>query len=203
MHAKIVDRYFDTQLAINDCTFNELLFTLYEAGLFNITLANPKLLTTSNLRLLLGKGIVNTFGANQPCTMQVWPSGGFAPNITKNFESVSYSRGNNFAIDTPFSADIKCLNTSTGDFEQATTLDLEFKAQFNFNVSYSVLLKFEVYEMTLKLVDTVDTNISISSNFVINKKLAFALSIINGYIETIFNGGSACPTSLPALLCAG
>lgn len=78
MHIKVSQQKFDTQIAINDCTVNELIFSIYEAGLLNITIKNPKL-TTSELKLLLGKGIVDTFGANQLCSMTVTPAGDSAP----------------------------------------------------------------------------------------------------------------------------
>jgi len=56
--------FFDTQTIINDCSFNELIFSLSEAGLLKQTFYNDKYLTTTYLEILLGNGIVQTFGAN-------------------------------------------------------------------------------------------------------------------------------------------
>jgi len=38
MHVSIDEQVFDMQLAINDCTLNELIYSLYEASLLTLKL---------------------------------------------------------------------------------------------------------------------------------------------------------------------
>ena len=85
MHVQISedDRKFDLQLAINDCTLNELIFTLTENGLLNITLTNAKLITTDNLALLLGNKLKKHVGSGQPCSITITPTND-PPAFTKD-----------------------------------------------------------------------------------------------------------------------
>ena len=72
MKPKFYSPPFDLQIGINDCTVNELLLQLYEADMLHIPLKSGKL-TTSALRILLGKDIVNQFGADMPCKLVISP----------------------------------------------------------------------------------------------------------------------------------
>ena len=63
---------FDAQIAINDCSVNELLYSLYGADLLHLKIENPKV-TTTLLRALLGKDIITVFGAEQPCQLTASP----------------------------------------------------------------------------------------------------------------------------------
>ena len=57
LHAKFMERLFDIQIAVNDCSVNELIFSLYEAGVLALPVKS-KLLTTNLLGLLVGHDIV-------------------------------------------------------------------------------------------------------------------------------------------------
>ena len=61
MHVKIGDESFAIETAVNDCTVNELLFTLYEAGLLQIPLVNERI-DTSLISLMIGHNVVKVFG---------------------------------------------------------------------------------------------------------------------------------------------
>ena len=60
MHPIYHASQFDLQMAIQDCAINEVLFTLYEAGV-KLPLSLP-VINTSKLRLLVGKDIITQFG---------------------------------------------------------------------------------------------------------------------------------------------
>ena len=62
----------DLAMAINDCTVNEAISTLYYADYLKLNITNPKL-NTSLLKLLLGKDIENVFGKNMPCKARIYP----------------------------------------------------------------------------------------------------------------------------------
>lgn len=63
-----LDKGFDAQAVINDCTLNEALYSLYQAGLMSITLQG-NMINTSELSILLGSGLKRKFGKNMPCTL--------------------------------------------------------------------------------------------------------------------------------------
>ena len=72
MYSKVTNLMFDAQIAINDCSVNELLYSLYGADLLHLKIENPKV-TTTLLRALLGKDIITVFGAEQPCQLTASP----------------------------------------------------------------------------------------------------------------------------------
>jgi len=57
MYAHFGGNTFDAQITLQDCTVNELLFTLHEANMMHLPLRLAAI-TTSKLRLLVGKDIV-------------------------------------------------------------------------------------------------------------------------------------------------
>ena len=108
MYTEFGEDVFDSQLLINDCLLNETLSALYDAGVLHLTIA-PSVLTTSELRLLLGKGVVDDFGAGSQCQMGI--------NITdlplwqKNSEP-SVAENNYFILNAPLDIDIMCQNST-------------------------------------------------------------------------------------------
>lgn len=72
MHTIFKAEKFDLQMAVQDCAVNELLFTLYNAGV-KLPLALP-VINTSKLKLLVGGDIVTQFGADQPCKILAYPT---------------------------------------------------------------------------------------------------------------------------------
>ena len=54
------------QVSINDCTINELIFTLYNADLLDISVTSD-LFTTSFVAILVGSDLTNKFGEDMPC----------------------------------------------------------------------------------------------------------------------------------------
>ena len=124
------------QLAINDCTLNELIFSLDEAGLLNITVKNEALITTQELALLVGNKLKTAFGENQPCSITITPAGD-PPAFTKNPDTEL------FGLNTLLDLDIKCLpeNSTDGEFMQAVTLEIDLNTELTFNVTYSILIK--------------------------------------------------------------
>ena len=123
--------------------------------------------------------------------MTVTPAGDSAPQFTKNFVSVDYDPGNYWSLETPINADIKCRheNSTTGEFEQATTLQLDLTLHFNMNVTYSVLLQLEIFDLDLKYNGAIDSNISLQSAILIQQKLNLAVSIVVSTIANFFEKG--------------
>ena len=66
LHAKFYEQLYDMQLAVNDCSINELIYTLYTADLLHINIASPRI-NTNLLSLLVGRSLKKTFGKDQPC----------------------------------------------------------------------------------------------------------------------------------------
>ena len=62
LHQVVTTQLYDLQIAINDCTINEFIFTLYSAGLTSLPPIKSDKITTRQLKKLVGKGIVTTFG---------------------------------------------------------------------------------------------------------------------------------------------
>lgn len=56
----------------------------------------------------------------------------------------------------------------TGEYEQATTLDLDVSANFNANITYGVTVHFEIYDLDVKYTGFEDSNIKMQSKFLIN-----------------------------------
>mmetsp|Transcript_8091 Transcript_8091/g.9661 ORF Transcript_8091/g.9661 Transcript_8091/m.9661 type:complete len:86 (+) Transcript_8091:1007-1264(+) len=85
--------------------------------MLNITLKNEKLLTTTELAILLGRGITKSFGGGQPCSITVTPGGDAAPMITKSLDGY-------FIVNWDIDLDIKCVpsNSTTGEFIEAVIL---------------------------------------------------------------------------------
>lgn len=119
LHQVVTTQLYDLQIAINDCTINEFLFTLYSAGLTALPPIKSDKITTSQLKRIVGKGIETTFGEDQPCETTVSITGDEAPKFTKHFTSYDYNANNYWAIDFPMEADIKCVpsNSTTGEYE--------------------------------------------------------------------------------------
>lgn len=90
LHQLVTAKLFDLQIAINDCTLNELIFTLWSADLLSIPIKSQKI-TTTLLKKLISKDIEKKFGEGQPCEIILSPVGDEAPKFTKHFESYDYS----------------------------------------------------------------------------------------------------------------
>ena len=106
---------------------NEFIYSLSEAGLLNVTIFDEDLITTTSLKLLLGKNIEKKFGYNQPCSITVSPSGD-APAFTKNFDF--------YTLETNINMDFKCLDNTTGLYLQAVTLQIALDMDVDFNIAY-------------------------------------------------------------------
>lgn len=119
------------------------------------------IITTSKLRVLVGKDIVTQFGAGQPCEIIVSPKA--LPVIKKQVENYDkYSPDNFWILDTSLALDIKCQKESgTGEYEQATTLNLDVSANFNANITYGVTVGFELYKLDVKYTSNEDSNIKV------------------------------------------
>ena len=114
MHAIFNADKFDLQFTVQDCAVNELLFTLYEAGV-KLPLALP-ILTTNKLGLLVGGDLTTQFGKDQPCKILVYPTE--LPKIEKQFTSFeTWSQDNYWMLDTNLAMDIMCIKTNQTEFE--------------------------------------------------------------------------------------
>ena len=153
LHAKYEKDDFDVQVSINDCTVNEFIFTLYHTGLLKLPVQSKKLLTTDTLSHLVGNDLIDKFGENMPCRLILAPTE--LPQFGKNFASYDYSEDNYWKLDTQLSIDILCQNSTSEstDFEQATTMILDFSSHFNMNITYSVTMGFELYSLSLDFVE--------------------------------------------------
>lgn len=154
---------------MNDCLLNETLTLLYDTDSLHLKLA-PAILTTSELRLLLGKGIVTDFGADMPCQLGVNITG--MPNWTKNYNT-SYTDDGYFRLVAPISLDIKCVNSNTeGDeFEQVTTLILNLDTSFGLSVKYGMTVHFDIYELNVEYVEDTDTTVKLQSTRLIKYEI--------------------------------
>jgi len=124
-----------------------------------------------------------------PCKLVISPTA--EPQLTKNYVSTSYDRGNYWELDTTIQMDVFCQNSTapTDQLEYATTLYMDADVQFNANVTYHVTLGFELYKLDLKYTgyDKERSVISVQSNFVINQELNIGIGVLEGVIETIFD----------------
>ena len=150
-----------------------------------------KLITTTELALLLGAGISKEFGGGQPCSLGLRPGGTSAPMIQKN--AAGY-----FEIEDTLLLDVKCLpsnftgNATKDDYLQATTLELDFGVNFNFTLGYDVLVKagfVDSQKLKLKMTNSYNTTFNMNSKFRINIALGLATSVIDGALQTIFDHG--------------
>ena len=93
---------------------------LYNGDKLHLTVA-PAVLTTSKLRILLGKGVKTDFGADQPCSVTINVEA--MPYWDKHYDQVNVTNSY-WILDMPISLDFKCLNenTPTTEFEQVTSL---------------------------------------------------------------------------------
>jgi len=91
MQPKFYSTNFNLQAAINDCSVNELLDSLYSADLLHLPLKVAKI-NTSTLKLLLGGDLTTQFGSDMPCKVIISPTE--VPKFTKNYVSASYDTGN-------------------------------------------------------------------------------------------------------------
>ena len=71
-------------------------------------------------------------------------------------------------------------------------------AQFNFNITYSVLLKAKILELGLSVLDIKDAKVDTSSKFFINGKLLAATVTIVDTINPIFLNGISFTNLLEA-----
>ena len=162
MYARYIDNSFDLQMAVNDCAFNELVFTLYSAGLLHLPIRGGPI-NTSYLALLVGTDLIREFGAGQPCEILISPTE--LPQFAKNSTTFDYSESNFFILDTQIAMDIKCQNYTedsnglddTDDVEieytQAATLIMDLNTHFHMNMTYNVNLGFQIYDLELKYIE--------------------------------------------------
>lgn len=144
-------------------------------------------ITTTKLKILVGSGITKEFGKGQPCEIIASPTA--VPQISKTASSKEkYSPDNYFILDTPLALDIKCQYPDSEEFVQATTLNLDLNAHFNFNITYGVTVNFEIYDLALTYVNYTDSNIK-TSHTLIQKKLNIGVGVIEGMIESFFLKG--------------
>ena len=104
-HVPVIGQSFDLEASINDCTVNELVFTLLSTFDVKIPIEMP-MITTSKLGLLVGTDLVTKFGSGAPC--QLIFSFPEVPQFKKHYDATS-SDGSYWMLEnTPLSMDIKC-----------------------------------------------------------------------------------------------
>ena len=160
LHAKFMERLFDIHIAVNDCSVNEFIFTLYEAGMLSLPVKSAKL-DTSLVGLLVGPDLVRQFGSHQPCELTLTPRE--LPQFTKNYASKDYSEDNYWELATPLAIDIKCVNSTaeSDEYMQATTLLMDFSTKFNMNITYQINVGFEIYDLSLKYTADEDSHVNV------------------------------------------
>ncbi len=193
LHQLVTEKLFDLQLALNDCTINELIFTLWSADLLHIPIRSPKI-TTTLLKTFISPDIVKKFGKDQPCEVIVIPDGDEAPKFTKHFDSYDFSEKNYWDLETKLAAKIKCVNATSEsedplEYVQAITLLLDLETHFDLNITYSVKLGFQLYKLNLKYNGYRNHVVDAKKPIVINTELNAATPVIMGAVNAIFDKG--------------
>ena len=180
---------WDSQLVINDCTVNELLYQLFEANALKLSVKS-EMLTTSLLQLI--GGFTKVFGAGQPCMAIVSLGGDEAPKIKIN-------KNGYFEIDTtPLDLEIRCLpsnatSNKTEDYLYATTLNLDMSTKFNISLGYDVLIKANFINSDDILLNYIGYDkegpVKINPKFVVGPEIQIVSGVINESLKTIFNHG--------------
>ena len=87
------------------------------------------------------------FGDDQPCSVTVTLPDG-APAFLKDSDE------EHFALNANIDLQIQCVpkDSTSGDFEQALTLEVNLDTTFDLGLAYSVLVKFDLLTLNLKYV---------------------------------------------------
>lgn len=94
-------------------------------------------------------------------------------------------------LNTILDLDIKCLpsNSTDGEYLHAVTLELGIDTEFDFSITYSVLIKAEIYKLDLNLIDVRDPLIDVKNKKLIQTELNLGSTILVPYINTALASG--------------